>query len=85
MTSCCAGYDCVSASIRLAFFEVKYQFYRREELIKEAAGHYGEQVALQPSPAPLVLFNFCTKFDVPERIFSLFERAAHAQGALVSD
>uniref|UniRef100_A0A3B3DS88 Vacuolar protein sorting 13 homolog C n=1 Tax=Oryzias melastigma TaxID=30732 RepID=A0A3B3DS88_ORYME len=31
----------------LAFFEVKYQFYRREELIKEAAGHYGEQFLKQ--------------------------------------
>ncbi|KAF6721023.1 Vacuolar protein sorting-associated protein 13C [Oryzias melastigma] len=32
---------------KLAFFEVKYQFYRREELIKEAAGHYGEQFLKQ--------------------------------------
>uniref|UniRef100_A0A8C7WR68 VP13C protein n=1 Tax=Oryzias sinensis TaxID=183150 RepID=A0A8C7WR68_9TELE len=32
---------------KLAFFEVKYQFYRREELMKEAARHYGEQFLKQ--------------------------------------
>lgn len=31
-------------SFRLAFFEIKYQFYKRDQLMKRAVRHYSEEV-----------------------------------------
>lgn len=39
-------------SHRLAFFEVKHQFYSKEKLTWVAARHYTEQVKLQPPCVP---------------------------------
>lgn len=43
----CFLFVVLSVSVRLAFFEVKYQFYRREKLMWAVVRHYTEQVILQ--------------------------------------
>lgn len=40
-------FDVCLLPVRLAFFEVKYQFYRREKLMWAVVTHYTEQVTLQ--------------------------------------
>lgn len=32
-------------SFRLAFFQIKYQFYKRDQLMKRVVRHYSEQVS----------------------------------------
>lgn len=39
---------CLVVSVRLAFFEVRYQFYRREKLMWAVVRHYTEQVTHPP-------------------------------------